>query len=66
MIKLNIDVSIGTYARINDMTKRGHNLKEIILVKYQDAGFAPRGFVLAVFHWQKTEKGCDTAWTSWL
>ena len=59
-----LDVSLGTYARINDMREEGHNLREIIVVDYKDAGFAARGFVLAVFHWQKTP-GQLTKWTYW-
>lgn len=45
-------------------TEFDHSLKEIVVCKYQDAGFAQRGFVLGVFHWQKNYDG-GTRWTYW-
>src|ERR1035437_4155021 len=41
-----LDVALGTYARLNDAKNHGHGLKEIVVCKYIDAGFAARGFVL--------------------
>jgi hypothetical protein len=59
-----LDVALGVNARIRDFTSRGHGLKEIITCRYEDAGFAARGFTLAVFHWKKNYTG-DTKWTYW-
>lgn len=59
-----LDVSIGTYARLRDFTSQGHALKELIICKYEDAGFASRGFILGIFHWQKDYVG-GTTWTDW-
>ena len=59
-----LDVALGVNARIRDFTKQGHALKEIITCRYEDAGFAARGFTLTVMHWQKNHTG-GTKWTEW-
>ncbi len=65
VLLIRLDVALGTFARINDYTKHNMGLKEIIVCKYEDAGFASRGFTLTVCHWQKAYHG-GTKWTSWL
>jgi hypothetical protein len=60
-----LDVALGVGARIKDFTKEKLALKEIIVCRYEDAGFAARGFTLGVFHWQKNYVG-DTKWTYWV
>lgn len=59
-----VDVAIGTFARINDAKSQKHYLKELILCDYKDAGFAPRGFTLGVFHWERGWNG-GTKWSDW-
>jgi hypothetical protein len=60
-----LDTSLGTYHRWRLAEDQGHKTKEIILVPWKDAGFPPRGFVLAVIHWQKCWRG-DCKITSWI
>jgi hypothetical protein len=62
---IRLDLAIGTYARQNDYRSRGHCLKEVIICKYQDAGFDPKGFALAILHWQKGYSH-GTKWTYWI
>jgi hypothetical protein len=45
--------AIGTYARHRDWRSRGHGLREIIILNWQDAGLRAEGFVLGAFHWQR-------------
>ncbi len=61
---IRLDLAIGTYARQNDYRSRGHALKEVIICKYDEAGFKQKGFALAVLHWQKGYAG-GTMWTDW-
>lgn len=61
---IRLDLAIGTYARQNDYRSREHGLKEVIICKYSDAGFAQKGFALAVLHWQKGYTD-GTHWTDW-
>jgi hypothetical protein len=55
---------IGTTARIRDFTSRGVGLREIIICRWEDAGFPNEGFPLAVFHWQRGWQD-GTVWTDW-
>jgi hypothetical protein len=57
--------AIGTYARHQDWRDRGHGLREIIILRWEDAGFPPEGFVLGAFHWQRGWKG-STRITYWI
>ena len=61
-----LDVALGTYARLDDAKLNGHKLKEIIVCNYKDAGFAQRGFVLGILHWNKTKEDIQTKWTYWI
>ena len=62
---LRLTKAIGTSARHRDYRERGHALKEIVVVSWEDAGFPSEGFVLAAFHWQKGWNG-GTKWTYWI
>lgn len=57
--------AIGTYARHRDWRNRGHGLREIVILRWEDAGFRPEGFVLGAFYWQRGWTGCTkiTYWT---
>jgi Domain of unknown function (DUF6538) len=57
--------ALGTTARQKDYLERGHSLKEVIGVRWADAGFEPEGFALAVFHWRRGWAG-GTKWTYWI
>jgi|ERR1017187_1381904 hypothetical protein len=69
---IRLDLAIGTYARQRDYQSRDHGLKEVIICKYEDAGFTQKGFALAVLHWQKIFNKSKharfpirTTWTDW-
>jgi hypothetical protein len=51
LVRLN--TAIGTYARHQDWPSRGHGLREINVLTWQDAGFRAEGFVLGALHWQR-------------
>jgi hypothetical protein len=40
-------------------------LREIVVVRWEDAGFPSEGFVLGAFHWQRGWSG-GTKWTYWI
>ena len=66
-------VAIGTYARHRAWRCAGHNLREIIYIRWEDAGFLTEdgteklaeGFVLAALWWQRHWTGgiWETDWT---
>lgn len=61
--------AIGTSRRIRNYRANNHNIKEIILVDWDDANFKyldgstklGEGFLLSVVHWQKNYSG-NTVW----
>jgi len=57
--------AIGTYARHQDWRDRGHGLREVVVLRWEDAGFPPEGFVLGAFYWQRWWTGSTkiTYWT---
>jgi hypothetical protein len=57
--------ALGTIARHRDFTERGHALKEIVVVPWEDSGFPDEGYVLAACHWQRGWSG-GTKWTYWI
>jgi hypothetical protein len=66
-------VAISTYARHRAWRRAGHNLREIIYIRWEDAGFLTEdgteklaeGFVLAALWWQRHWTGgiWETDWT---
>jgi hypothetical protein len=56
--------AIGTTARHHDWRSRGHALREIVFVSWEDAGLSPEGFVLGAFYWQRGWNG-DAKLTYW-
>ncbi len=61
MFLIRIQTALGTYARLNDFREFEHGLKEIIVVRWENAGLAAplanderkEGLVLACLHWQR-------------
>jgi hypothetical protein len=68
-----LSVAISTYARHRAWRHAGHNLREIIYIRWEDAGFLTEdgteklaeGFVLAALWWQRHWTGgiWETDWT---
>ena len=50
---IRLQSGLSTYSRLRDPLDHGHRLKEIMVVKWEDAGWSKEGFALAVFHWQR-------------
>jgi hypothetical protein len=54
---IRLQSGLSTYARMTDPLIAGHRPKEIIIVDWNEAGFATEGFALGVIHWQREYRG---------